>query len=141
MRLSFWLLLLGTRRCRHDRLLVAPCGKTRGCGVDYVQPRFLIWRHAGKVRTAYGAYGRSEIVEGRDLTAVKYLIGTGGALTRLGMGREILGTIRHDPRRQKLLPAPDTKVLLDNHYIMATAGVLSRYDKEAARKLLLESLD
>ncbi len=99
-----------------------------------------LWRHAGEVQVAYGAYGRSELVEGRDLTAVKYLIGTGGALTRLGMGREILGTIRHDPRRQKLLPTPDTKVLLDNHYLMAAAGVLSQYDKDAARQLLLESI-
>lgn len=97
-------------------------------------------RHAGEVRVAYGAYGRSEIVEGRDLTAVKYLIGTGGALTRLGMGREILGTLRHDPRHRKLLPAPSAGVLLDNHYIMAAAGVLSRHYKEEARKLLITSI-
>lgn len=99
-----------------------------------------LWRHAGEVRTAYGAYGRSDLVEGRDLTAVKYVIGTGGALTRLGMGREILGTISRDPRRQKLLPPPDTTVVLDAQYVMAAAGVLSQHDREAAQKLLLESL-
>ncbi len=99
-----------------------------------------IWRHAGEIRTAYGAYGRHELVEGRDLTAVKYVIGTGGALTRLGMGREILGTFRKDPRRQKLLPEPDAKVLLDTNYLMAAAGVLSQGYAEDARKLLLESI-
>ena len=99
-----------------------------------------LWRHAGEVRVAYGAYGRNEIVEGRDLTAVKYLVGTGGALTRLGMGREILGAIRRDPHRKKLLPGTDAEVLLDSHYIMATAGVLSRHDKDAAGKLLLQSI-
>ncbi len=99
-----------------------------------------IWRHAGEVRVAYGAYGRNEVVEGRDLTAINYIIGTGGALTRLGMGRELLGTIRQDPRKRKLLPAADTKVVLDNNYLMATAGVLSQQHKDDAKKLLLESI-
>jgi len=99
-----------------------------------------LWRHAGEVRIAYGAYGRNELVEGKDLTAVKYVIGTGGALTRLGMGNAILGSVRQDPRGCKLLPPPATPVLLDRHYIMATAGVLSQIHKEAAAKLLLQSI-
>jgi len=99
-----------------------------------------LWRHAGEVKIAYGAYGRSEMVEGKDLTAVKYVIGTGGALTRLGKGNAILGSVRQDPRGCKMLPPPGTPVLLDSHYIMATAGVLSQNHKEAARKLLLASI-
>ena len=100
-----------------------------------------LWRHAGEVRIAYGAYGRNEIVEGKDLTAVRYVIGTGGALTRLGKGADILGTVRQDPRGCKLLPPPDTPVLLDAHYIMATAGVLSTLHKKAALALLLASIN
>lgn len=99
-----------------------------------------LWRHAGEVKIAYGAYGRNELVEGKDLTAVKYVIGTGGALTRLGNGSAILGSVRQDPRGCKLLPPPGTPVLLDSQYIMATAGVLSQKHKEAARKLLLASI-
>ena len=99
-----------------------------------------LWRHAGEIRIAYGAYGRSEIVEGKDLTAVHYIIGTGGALTRLGEGRAILDSVRQDPRGCKLLPPPATPVLLDSHYIMAAAGVLSQVYKESARKLLLASI-
>lgn len=98
------------------------------------------WRHAGEIRIAYGAYGRNELVEGRDLTAVKSIIGTGGALTKLGTGKDILGALRRDPRERKLLPPPGTKVLLDNEYIMATAGVLSQQYKEEATQLLLQSV-
>ncbi|CAB5109949.1 Probable reactivating factor for D-ornithine aminomutase [Olavius algarvensis associated proteobacterium Delta 3] len=99
-----------------------------------------IWRHAGQVRVAYGAYGRNELVEGRDLSAVKHVIGTGGALTRLGMGREILQHVKPDPRKSKLLPPVDAAVYLDHHNIMAAAGVLSlRYPQEASA-LLLESV-
>ena len=99
-----------------------------------------VWRHAGNRRAAYGVYGRHEWIEGRDLTAIQYVIGTGGALVRLGIGKEILGTIKPDPRRRKLLPSRNARVLLDRHYIMAAAGVLSQRYPEAAKKLLRDSL-
>ena len=89
---------------------------------------------------AYGAYGRSEVVEGRDLTAVRHLVGTGGALTRLGPGLEILRRIKRDPRRLKLLPPPDAAVYLDRNNVMAAVGVFSRRYPQAAKKLLLESI-
>jgi uncharacterized protein (TIGR01319 family) len=99
-----------------------------------------IWRHAGELRVAYGAYGRNEILEGRDLSAVRHVIGTGGALTRLGMGREILQNVKPDPRKSKLLPPRDAAVYLDRNNIMASAGVLSRRYPQEAGKLLLESI-
>jgi hypothetical protein len=99
-----------------------------------------IWRHAGRLRVAYGAYGRNEFVEGRDLSAVRHVIGTGGALTRLGMGMEILHNIKPDSRKSKLLPPRDAVVYLDRNNIMAAAGVLTRRFPEAAEILLLESL-
>jgi len=96
-----------------------------------------IWRHAGELRAAYGAYGRNEIIEGRDLSAVGHVIGTGGALTRLGTGLDILQHIKPDPRKSKLLPPPHASVHLDRYNIMAATGVLSRrYPKEAGQLLL-----
>ena len=68
------------------------------------------------------------------------MIGTGGALTRLGVGAAILGRIKRDPRQRKLLPAPEACVLVDRHYIMAAAGVLSQRYPEEARALLGDSL-
>lgn len=99
-----------------------------------------VWRHAGEVRAAYGAYGRKEVVEDRDLTAVKTIIGTGGALIRLDFGKELLSTIRQDPRERKLLPPSDARVLIDRNYIMASVGVLSQQYRQAAVTLLLDSL-
>lgn len=99
-----------------------------------------IWRHAGAVKVTYGAYGRSEIVEGRDLTKVGYLIGTGGALTRLPGGAEILRTIRRDPHKRKLLPPADARILIDTDYIMASAGILGRRRPDAAAFLLMTGM-
>ena len=99
-----------------------------------------VWRHAGELRASYGTLGRSDIVEGRDLTAIQYVIGTGGALTRLENGREILESIRTDPKNRKLLPPKDAKVLVDRHYIMSAAGVLSQHYPRQALALLLDSV-
>ena len=99
-----------------------------------------IWRHAGSIKVSYGTYGRSEIVEGRDLTRVKHLIGTGGALTRLPGGADILGGIRRDPQKRKLLPPSDARVLIDADYIMAAAGILGEQSRDAAASLLRKSL-
>ena len=100
-----------------------------------------VWRHAGEIRTAYGAYGKNEVVEGRDLTCVKHVVGTGGALTRLAAGKKILGSLRKDPSGRKLLPPAATPIRLDAHYIMAAAGVLSRRFPDAALPLLRESIE
>lgn len=99
-----------------------------------------VWRHAGELRTSYGAVGRTNVVEGRDLTAIQYIIGTGGALTHLENGKEILAGIRCDPSKRKLLPPRDAKVLVDRHYIMSAAGVLSQHYPHQALGLLLDSI-
>lgn len=66
--------------------------------------RAALRRHAGEIKTIYGTYGKSDIIEGRDLTAVKTIVGTGGALTRLGGGKEILSSLKADPSGKKLFP-------------------------------------
>ncbi len=96
-------------------------------------------RHAGQFRDYYTSGGRQTVAEGKDLTAANWLIGTGGALTRLSRGREILSSLRTKHSR-RLLPLPEAKVLLDEDYIMASVGVISQRYPAAALKLLLKSL-
>ena len=96
-------------------------------------------RHAGGYRTYFG--GKSDTLAfGKDLTAVKWIVGTGGALTRLPAREEILNSISQFNRADKLLPTAEAKILIDNDYIMASLGVLSSLNKEADIKLLLKSL-
>jgi uncharacterized protein (TIGR01319 family) len=99
-----------------------------------------VWRHAGEIKVAYGAYGRNELVEGKDLTVVDYLIGTGGALTRLGVGRELLSRLRRDPKEQKLLPPKEVEILVDEKNLMAAAGTIKERYPELAKKVLFSSL-
>ena len=78
---------------------------------------------------------------GKDLTMVRYIVGTGGALTRLPKRIEILESILKSNHGEKLLPTDSAKILIDNHYIMASIGVLSLNDKEIALNLLEESFN
>jgi uncharacterized protein (TIGR01319 family) len=98
-------------------------------------------RHAGHIRYVYGPQGRSSLAEGKDLTLVKYIIGTGGALTRLPGRVEILRSVtRADPRLHLLSPPETARILVDKDYIMASLGVLSKKHPGAALRLLHRSL-
>lgn len=96
-------------------------------------------RHVGCIKRTFGA-GKGYIAYGKDLSKVKYIIGTGGALTRLPHGEEILESIKYTKEDMTMLPRKGAEILLDNMYIMACAGVLSREDKKAAQALLMQSL-
>ena len=99
-------------------------------------------RHAGRIRYIYGPGGRSTVAEGKDLTQVKYIVGTGGALTRLPSRVEIIKSVfRYDETGLLLFPGNHAEILIDNDYIMASLGVLSLKYKGAAMRLLEKSLN
>lgn len=99
-------------------------------------------RHAGKIRNIYGTSGKTKVAEGKDLTEVKYIIGTGGALTRLPNRVNIMNYMTHfNINKELLFPKETAKILVDNDYIMASLGVLSKKYEEASLKLMLKSLD
>lgn len=96
-------------------------------------------RHAGELKHLYGPSGKKTIAEGKDLTKIKYIIGTGGALTRLPQRKTILKEIAISNKGTDLLPNTEAKILIDNHYIMASLGVMSKKYPEEALKLLKTS--
>lgn len=101
-----------------------------------------IQRHAGKYRYIYLPEGRKTMTEGKDLTQVKFIIGTGGALTRLPHRRELLQQMADmNASGAMLYPKPgEMKLLFDNDYIMASLGVLSKAYPEEALTLMKRSM-
>mgnify|MGYP003590838771 CR=1 FL=1 len=98
-------------------------------------------RHAGRIRHVYGPSGRTTLAEGKDLSQVKFIVGTGGALTRLPGRVEMMKAIaRHNETGLLLFPTQGAEILVDNDYIMASLGVLSKRYKAAAVRLLARSL-
>ena len=101
-----------------------------------------IQRHAGKYRYIYLPEGRKTMTEGKDLTQVKYIIGTGGALTRLPHRRELLQQMADmNASGAMLYPKPrEMQLLFDNDYIMASLGVLSKAYPGEALTLMKRSM-
>ena len=81
-------------------------------------------RHAGVLADLYTPSGRRQVVRGRDLTAIRFVIGTGGALTRVEGGDEIIRAICTGPGRH-LLPEPHVKILLDKNYLFSALGTIA----------------
>jgi uncharacterized protein (TIGR01319 family) len=97
-------------------------------------------RHCGKTFSIYGTNGMTKLAEGKDLTTVKYLVGTGGALTRLPHRKELIEEYLNEIEDWSLKPGKTTRILIDSQYIMATLGVLSLKYPETAKMLLKSSL-
>lgn len=100
-------------------------------------------RHAGALRYIYTPSGRKTVAEGKDLTAVKTIIGTGGALTRLPHREQLLRALADcNATGMMLYPKPSKiRLLFDDDYIMASFGVMSKHYPEAALKLMKRSLN
>lgn len=99
-----------------------------------------IKRHCGHIRQIYGPGGKKTIAEGKDLTRTQYIIGTGGALTRLSKRVKILKQISKKANATELLPNSEATILIDKDYIMASLGVMSKEYPDIALKLLKSSL-
>ena len=101
-----------------------------------------ISRHAGRLRHYYTPQGRATAAEGKDLSLVKTIVGTGGALTRLPERERILRQLADcNTGGAMLYPKPKVmRLAFDEQYIMASLGVLAKTNPAAAKELLLKSL-
>ncbi len=98
-------------------------------------------RHAGTITNQYLTGGASQVAQGKDLTAIETIVCTGGALTRLPKRKEIIASIFDLSANNKMYPTPGAKILYDNHYIMASMGVLSLSYPQEALQLLKKSFE
>ena len=85
-----------------------------------------VHRHAGGLTHLYTPSGRKTVARGRDLTACRLVIGTGGALTRLPDGEGMLRAAIAE-NAERLLPPADARIALDRDYALAACGALSTY--------------
>ncbi|MBE3035117.1 MAG: glutamate mutase L [Actinobacteria bacterium] len=99
-------------------------------------------RHRGaaarrSARPSLHATGRQTVARGRDLTACRLLIGTGGALTRLPGGEAILADTRGKGGGERLVPPVDARCALDRDYIFACCGALFAHFEAGAVMALM----
>lgn len=83
-----------------------------------------VGRHAGSVVELFTPTGKTQVVRGKDLTAIHWVIGTGGALTRVDGGHEILAGVCTGAGSQ-LLPEPTATILIDRDYRFSALGTVA----------------
>lgn len=81
-------------------------------------------RHAATLSDIFTPVGRRQVIKGKDLSAVKFVIGTGGALTRVEGGRNILESICTGVGKY-LMPPKTAQILIDSDYLFSALGTIS----------------
>ena len=107
--------------------------------LSIISAQTALYRHVGIIKEIYGPTGKKTIAEGKDLTAVNFLIATGGALTKLPHMKEELERMIREKKPLYLLPS-EVEVLIDKDYIMASVGVMSKKYPKAALAIMKSSL-
>lgn len=92
-----------------------------------------IRRHAGTVSALYTPTGRKQIIKGKDLTRVKWVIATGGALTRIQGASDCLRSVCTGAGKY-LLPPRDARVLIDRRYLFSALGTIAQAYPEEVKK-------
>ncbi len=110
------------------------------CALARKAVELSVTRHAGQFLDFYYSGGKRQGAQGKDLTMIRLVVGTGGALTRLPCAKQIMEDIPSMNKGDRLFPREGIRVLVDREYIMASLGVLSMEYPGAALILLKNSL-
>lgn len=92
-------------------------------------------RHIGDLKRVFTTNGYKVIPEGRDVSQIKTIFLTGGALKTIDNPKLIIKEYLNK-NKTKLAFGPEVKIYVDKEYIFASAGVLSHKYPEQAKELL-----
>ena len=99
-----------------------------------------VTRHAGRLEQFYSPMGISYMQPGKDLTAVKVLIVTGGALIHTKRTGAIAAHAQFSPLDAMSLKPKEAEVLVDRKYILAAMGLLSTVYPDTALRIMKREL-
>ncbi len=102
--------------------------------------RIAMRRHAGSVRIAHTAAGPVTVQEGKDLTAVAALVGTGGALVHAAAPAGVLAAALGDRSDRTSLRPMNPALFVDEHYLLYAAGLLAEVAPAAAFALAMNGI-
>jgi uncharacterized protein (TIGR01319 family) len=92
--------------------------------------------HAGSLEEVYTPTGQTFIQTGKDLTNVKKILMTGGALIHAQRQKELASFALYNEKQPQSLRPTEAELLVDKHYIIAAMGLLSGYAPDAALEIM-----
>src|SRR5690606_5337339 len=87
--------------------------------IGYLAVKAATARHAGRVEKFYTPQGISYLQVGKDLTAVKTVIGTGGVLASSPVGSKVLTGALYDPATPESFKPTAPRFYLDHDYLFS----------------------
>lgn len=97
-------------------------------------------RHAGTVKEVYSPMGKIFQQNGKDLTEVDILIGTGGVIVNNEKPDEVLNASKFSMDEPESLRPMKPKLLLDKEYILSAMGLLAMFEPDMAVRMLKKYL-
>lgn len=113
---------------RHDDIRFVPqaeADKKIDATVAKICTELAFNRHAGHIETSFSPFGSMYSQYGKDLTQVRYVIGTGGVLVFNDDPIDILKAANFDKEQPDLLKPMHPRYLLDKTYILSAMGLLA----------------
>jgi len=95
-----------------------------------------ISRHVGTVESVYTPLGVMYYQQGKDLSDVKNIIGTGGVIVHSKDATEILKNIKVNEKKPLELRPKEANYYIDQDYILSSMGLLCEYHPEIALKIM-----
>ena len=93
-------------------------------------------RHVGTIEVVYTPFGASYIQNGKDLTPLAVVIGTGGVLLHHSDPLEILRGGVFNPQDPMILKPQNPVFYLDEEYILAAMGLLREVSPQVAFRMM-----
>ena len=97
-------------------------------------------RHVGTLESIFSPMGTLFVQNGKDLTDVKYVIGTGGIINNSRNPRKILDLTLFNEDNPLLLKPKYPKFLVDKTYIMSAMGLLANDYPDIAYQIMKKYL-
>jgi uncharacterized protein (TIGR01319 family) len=97
-------------------------------------------RHAGRIEIAYGPDGPFTLQYGKDLSAIRTIIGTGGVLAYGLAPGDILAAVLAGEERSTSLRPRSATLMLDRDYLLFACGLLAEVAPDVALRVGLSHL-
>jgi uncharacterized protein (TIGR01319 family) len=102
--------------------------------------RIAVQRHCGSIETVYTPTGPVTLQHGKDLRAVRTVIGTGGVLAHAAAPQALLAAALASADQPDSLRPRRPQLLLDRDYLLYACGLLGAVAPEAAIEIALKHL-
>ena len=123
-----------------DKLPDSAAGRQLDFALASLAVETAVARHAGTIEQTYTPVGLTYVQTGKDLSDVRRIIATGGALIHAPRPEEAVRHALWSPADPISLRPKQAQVWVDRHYILAAMGLLAEHYPKAALQMMKREL-